>query len=437
MVVIERPRTAPPVADLNPPKAVHRDPEGARRRFPGLDAVRVLALLTVIVIHADHWPLQGGGTDRLVWSTVDELARVAVPLFVILSGFLMAYGRQDRVPWRTFATRRLTRSLLPWLVWAPVYALVGVFLTGEVPAGWQGIGGWLSLGAGHLWFLILVPQLYILFRVWPRSRRGTVMAAVLALLVQTGLCAYRLWAPAAAPLNSVFLANGFELSPFWIGYFGIGVALGARFARSRPRWPAWPFWLAVPAGAALLLSGVDVSGAASPDFAQGTGAFLRPALPLLAASVFLATALSADRLLARHRRLQAAMSLIGRYSLGIYIVHEALMYIPGRLLAGALLQHPLPTSLAGVGLLVPATLALATLVTRAMVATPLAATLGSRREPLTSRPGKGTRGPAVLYLHDKFRRGRAGSRRPRAGGRADHVRPHHREGASNDHLDLG
>jgi peptidoglycan/LPS O-acetylase OafA/YrhL len=349
------------------------------RRFPGLDAVRAIALLGVIVIHADHWPLQDGGVDRAVWSGVDLLARVAVPLFVILSGFLMTYGGQDRTPWRTFAARRLGRSLVPWLGWTPVYALAGLFLTGEVPHSWPGIGVWLSLGAGHLWFLVLVPQLYLLFGAWPRSARGLALAAGLGLVVQTGLCVYRLYAPATDPLNGVFLAHGFELFPFWVGYFGIGAALGVRFAGPGRRWPAWPFGVAVPI-AVLLLVGFDVSGAANAAFAQGTGAFLRPDLPLLAVPLFLAIALAADRILAAHRRLRAAAALIGRHSLGIYIVHEALMYLPGRLIAGGLLQRHLPTSIAGFVVLVVATLVLAALLTRLLVATPLATTLGARRE---------------------------------------------------------
>jgi peptidoglycan/LPS O-acetylase OafA/YrhL len=351
------------------------------RRFPGLDAVRATALLGVVVIHADHWPLQDGGVDQAVWSGVDLLARVAVPLFVVLSGFLMTYGAQDRTPWRTFATRRLARTLVPWLGWTPVYAAAGLFLTGEVPRSLPGIGGWLSLGAGHLWFLVLVPQLYLLFLVWPRRARGLALAAALGLVVQTGLCVYRLYAPATDLLNGVFLDHGFELFPFWVGYFGIGAALGVRFASPGPRWPAWPFWVAVPV-AALSLVGVDVSGAANAAFAQGTGAFLRPDLPLLAVPLFVAVALAADRVLTAHRRLSGAVALIGRYSLGIYIVHEALMYVPGRLLADGLLQRHLPTSVAGFALLVVATLVLAALLTRLLVGTPLAATLGVRRERL-------------------------------------------------------
>jgi surface polysaccharide O-acyltransferase-like enzyme len=356
------------VAVLNHPK-----------RFLGLDAVRALALLCVIAIHADHWPLQDAGADRALWSGVDQLARVAVPWFVMLSGFLLTC--QETGPARSFLSRRLGRSLLPWAAWVPVYALVGLFLTAEIPHSWAGLAGWLQLGAGHLWFLVLIAQLYLIVLVWPRSPRGTALAGAAALLVQVGLGVYRLWAPGDAPLQGVLLPFGFELGFCWIGYFGVGAALGARLGRSGVRWPAWPFWLAVPPAAWLLLW-IGTPGAANASFAQGTGAFLHPALPLLAVPSFLAVALTAERLLVAHRRLRRATVRLSELSLGVYIVHEALLYAPGRLLA-PLLARDLPLSLLGFGLLVAATLGLSLLATRLLVATPLAVTIGSRR---TGRP---------------------------------------------------
>jgi surface polysaccharide O-acyltransferase-like enzyme len=365
----------------------------------GLDAVRVFALLLVLVIHGDHWPLQQSGADQAVWTGVDVVSRASVPMFVILSGLLLTYRRQERMVLRVFVRRRLGRSLLPWLVWMPVYTLVGLYLTQEVPANAAGVLTWWLLGGGHLWYLVLVPQLYVVFQLWPRSPRATTILAVAALVAQTGLCIYRLYAPAGALLNGVFLSYGYEFVFFWIGYFALGAALGVRLAHHRPHWHSWPFWLAASGGAALLLS-LDISSAANSIFAQGTGAFLRPALPLLTVPLFFAVAIAAERVMpagtgragarlaspssgtTERPRLRRVILALSRYSLGIYIVHEALSYIPGRLLAGPLLQSHLPVSIVGFVVLVVATLGLAYGVTRLIVATPLAITVGLPREPL-------------------------------------------------------
>jgi peptidoglycan/LPS O-acetylase OafA/YrhL len=363
----------------------------------GLDAVRVVATLLVVVIHCDHWPLQQSGADQAVWTQLDVLARVCVPIFVILSGLLLTYLGQDRMPLPVFLRRRLARSLLPWVVWMPIYTLIGLYLTQEVSPGLSGVVSWWLLGGGHLWYLILVPQLYIIFQLWPRGPRATAVLAAVALLVQTGLCLYRLYAPAAAPLNGFFLAYGYEMFPFWIGYFALGAALGVQLRRRRPSWSSWPFWAAAAAGAALLVL-VDFADAPNATFVQGTGAFLRPTLPVFTVALFCAIAIASEPLLAARPRLRKVVATLSRYSLGIYIVHEALVYVPGRLLAGPLLQRHLPVSIVGFLLLVAATSLLAYVVTRLIVATPLAIIVGLPPEPLRWRHSErslGTSQPPV------------------------------------------
>jgi surface polysaccharide O-acyltransferase-like enzyme len=94
-----------------------------------------------------------------------------------------------------------------------------------------------------------------------------------------------------------------------------------------------------------------------------------------------AVALGADPVLRRHPRLRTAVETVSRYSLGVYIVHEALLYLPGRLLSGALESH-LPGSAVAFPVLVAATLALALVLARLLAATPLAITIGNEREDL-------------------------------------------------------
>lgn len=359
-----------------------------------MDAVRVFATLLILVIHADHWPFQQQGTDQAFWQGVDQLSRAALPLFVLLSGFLLAHRRQDQMPIGTFVRRRLGRSLLPWVAWMPVYTLVGLYLTFEIPQSVTGVTTWWKLGGGHLWYLILIPQLYVVYQLWPRGPRATAIAAAGALLLQTGLVLYRLYMPGDAPLNGLFLSYGYEFFFFWIGYFALGIALGAQSGEGWRRWPAWPFWLATAGGAALVLT-VNVSSAANAIYAQGTGAFLRPDLPLLAVPLFLAVALTMEPVLATHSGIREWVRRVSRYSLGIYITHEALMYIPGRFFSLFLLQQHIPLSILGLVLLVAATLALAYGATRLIVASPLAITVGLPREPLRARQPKAAPSPAA------------------------------------------
>ncbi len=347
--------------------------------------VRVLALALVIAIHCDHWPYQSSGVDQAVWSTLDLLFRVSVPIFVILSGFLLTYGEQHALPLSQFLRRRLGRSLIPWMAWMPAYTLIGVFLTKEIPASPEGVASWWALGGGHLWYLLLIPQLYVLFQIWPISSRGLVVGAVAAVALQVALCSYRLLAPADAPLNGFLLAHGYQLAPLWVGYFGIGLAAGRWRAEHLEAWNSWrltgPFAVAMVAGAVLL---VLANGSRTPNatFVQGTGAFLLPSLIPLAVATWAVWGLAGERLMPRWPAVSEAVKAVGRYSLGIYIVHEALTYVSGPVQYWPIARASLAVSLLLFVFQVLVTFVLAYVVARVLAATRLAITIGLPSERL-------------------------------------------------------
>lgn len=342
--------------------------------------VRVLALVLVIAIHCDHWPYQSSGLSRQVWSTLDLLFRVSVPLFMVLSGFLLTYRAQHRQPLSQFLRRRLGRSLIPWIVWMPVYTLIGLFLTHEIiPVSWAAVAQWWALGGGHLWYLLLIPQLYVLFQIWPTSNRGLQLAAVASLAIQVVLCTYRLLAPADTALNSFLLAHGYQVAPLWMGYFGVGLVAG-RWRLEHLETPnSWGLiaisGLATVAGAVLLLvaNGSDTPNA---QFVQGTGAFLLPTLIPMTIAAFVACGMAGQRLLTGRPELTHAVLAISRYSLGIYIVHEALTYVTGPVQYWSVAQASLAVSLLLFVVQVVVTFVLSYGVSRALAATPLAITIG-------------------------------------------------------------
>lgn len=354
-------------------------------RLVGLDAVRVLALLLVIAIHCDHWPYQASGPAQRVWATLDLLFRVSVPLFMILSGFLLTYRAQHALPVSQFLRRRLGRSLIPWLVWMPVYTLIGLFLTREiVPVSWTGVGSWWALGGGHLWYLLLIPQLYILFQIWPASRTGLVAAAVIALAIQVVLCSYRLLAPEDTVLNTFLLAHGYQVAPLWMGYFAIGLVAGrwrADHLEIRNSWALMGVFALATVACAVFLVLANGSSTPNAQFVQGTGAFLLPSLIPVTVAAFVACGLAGQRLLTDRPALTHAVEAISRYSLGIYIVHEALTYIPGPVQYLSIAQNSLAVSLVLFLFQVAATFALSYAVTRLLAASRLAVTVGLPPDP--------------------------------------------------------
>lgn len=350
------------------------------------DAIRAVAAIAVIGIHAVHWPSTTTPMAGRFWNGADLLFRYAVPTFVILSGVLLQRGYAGQARGLTFLGRRFGRSLVPWFFWAPIYCVAGVFLTDDVvKAG--GLASWWQYGAGHLWFLLLVPQLYMLFAIWPRTRLW--LWAGVAVAIQLALGALRILVSMdlGGLTAELSLWKGFLLFPFWIGYFAVGIALAEAFSRPPQAARRW----IVGGGIGAIVSGTGLmflpwASTPNPDFNRGTGAFLNPFLLPFTLSMLALVAVLGSRVLSGHPGIAGWAHRISGWSLGIYIVHPLLLdTITGRLLSGPL-GMGLPVSLLSFAVLMPITFALSMVVVRLLAATPLAATIGVPREPL-SLPG--------------------------------------------------
>jgi surface polysaccharide O-acyltransferase-like enzyme len=354
------------------------------RRLEAADALRALATVFVVVIHTSHWP-----TAAVLYNDLDLLSRFAVPAFMLLTGVLLSYqhgGEPDDTG--AFVQRRFSRTLLPWLVWAPIYALTGWLFTGDVVP--QSVGGlltFLSYGAGHLWFLLLIPQMYLLYLVWPHQRLW--LWAIVALAVQTGLAFYRLYGPMPLAVESqLTLWHGFQLLPFWAGYFALGLAAGRWLADSGPPKRVRASVVAVAAAATVvsgvLLIAITYGGAPHGEFQQGTGGFLLPQEPLLVVSVAALVLVAGPALVRRFHALAVTAAVLSDNSLAIYILHPLLIYLLAKRIE-FLLTPGLPTSFVGFLVLTVGGLAAATLASVLLAATPLAPTLGVARHRLDLR----------------------------------------------------
>ena len=354
-------------------------PRADSRRLLSADALRALATLWVVVIHTVAW------VSGDLYIGVDRIARWSVPAFVLLTGVLLSYRYGDgAVDVRAFMTRRLSRTLLPFAVWAPVFVVWGWAVSKDPrpSGGWLSVWTFLYWGAGHLWFLLLIPQLYLLYLVWPRRRLA--LAAATALALQVGLAFAHLFAhlPNSVP-QSLLQPHAAQLFPFWIGYFGVGVLAGRALAvRSEPR--------RVHAGLLVLAAGLTVAGGwlqvqyfggVATPLQTGTGAFVLPQEPILVIGVAALVLLTARPLLAGRRRTSAAVSFVADNSLGIYIIHPVVVYGLGRWIA-PLLAQPLPASLAGLVALTLGGLAGSAAIARLISATPLCLSVGTPRRPL-------------------------------------------------------
>jgi probable poly-beta-1,6-N-acetyl-D-glucosamine export protein len=320
--------------------------------LPELDLLRATALLAVVFIHAASWVAGGDApVQQGPYSAAIALARFSVPAFVLASGLALrhAYGRPADAG--AFLRRRALRTLAPWLAWVPVYAAVDL-IYGKVAPTPQGLATWLAYGPGHLYFLVLVAQLSLLLPVLPRGRARLAALAATALAMQVALGAARTYGQLPTGPLSWPVTNLPQLeAPFWIGWFLLGCALAADYERVRSLSRLWPVALvvAVLGGVAVLAEALVVSQDASR---QGTAAFLWPSrLPATLAIALLLLWVGRE-LAPRAAWLWAVVRAISRRSLGVYVIHLAVIEVLAHTALVALPPAPRLVVLMGGSLLV-------------------------------------------------------------------------------------
>jgi hypothetical protein len=179
----------------------------------------------------------------------------------------------------------------------------------------------------------MLPHFYVAFLAWPR-RLGTQVALALGLLaMQLTLETLRLTTilPGDA-VRQLTLWHGFEIAPFWAGYFGLVVVIGRLAALDRLRPSRGAGVVAAPAiiPAGWLLLRVTTGDPGLADFAQGTGAFLRPLLAPLVVAISLAALLRGGGVGFQHPRSHDAHRTGAEPPRpGIYIVQALILYGPG------------------------------------------------------------------------------------------------------------
>ena len=148
-------------------KKVEEQPKEKKRYF-GIDLIRVFACYLVMQTHAGEIYYIGDGgvlltADYNIWPGIfNSLARICVPLFAVISGYLLLPIKTD---YTTFLKRRFIRISFPFIIFCILYDIffyiLGAYDTKTMLINIPKIFINYGTEIGHLWYIYMILGIYL------------------------------------------------------------------------------------------------------------------------------------------------------------------------------------------------------------------------------------------------------------------------------------
>ncbi|NMH28183.1 acyltransferase [Flavobacterium silvaticum] len=311
----------------------------AKTKTLWIENLRAIATVSVILLHVSS-PLLYAHDESLnsYWwlgNVFDSAVRYCVPVFVMITGTLLL---PQEIDLKVYFSRRISRILIPFLFWSLVYIcndLLQLRADGKSFAVHDIISFSIShllYGASyHLWYVYMLICLYLVIPFlgrWIRHSSEKQIQYFLSLWI----CINAVWLFGNFGNNTVFYFGQF------IGYLVLGYYISTK---------DFKLSLKVSDKVALLLylTGVVVTLLGTYIVTERTGKFSNIFYDYRSVSVVASATgifiLTKNNAFTVNRHVSSLVSLIGKLSYGIYLVHVLVLYFLDKSGINATFIHPL------------------------------------------------------------------------------------------------
>ena len=226
----------------------------ATKRLFSIDLLRILACYLVIHQHCaqQFYAITGHvevGDDTFFVGVNSALGRICVPLFVMVSGYFLLPMRGTL---SHFVKHRLSRIVLPFLVWYAIYCVFFIFYEGQTPL--QAVGTFFGLFVNfygpleHLWYVYMIIGLYLIVPIispWLDRASKKALQFYLGLWLFSGLLPY-LHAYVSPEMWGECFWNSNSMMYYFTGFGGYLVA--GYYLRRFGALKMWLSWLLIVVG---------------------------------------------------------------------------------------------------------------------------------------------------------------------------------------------
>jgi surface polysaccharide O-acyltransferase-like enzyme len=133
-----------------------------------IDSIRIISILSVLLVHTTTRTLEATGFNLVSFPLtifLNQITRFAVPLFILISGFVLETSYNPNLSYISFVKKRFGKIFIPYIFWSVIYYLfiynqnhdnlLRVILTGD--ASYQ---------------LYFIPTLCIFYLLFPLLHKG-------------------------------------------------------------------------------------------------------------------------------------------------------------------------------------------------------------------------------------------------------------------------
>lgn len=304
-----------------------------------IDLIKVFAIFSIVLLHSAAPILDKiGEIDSFYWmigNVYDSMVRMAVPLFFMVSGFLLLNHKEE--PLAIFFKKRFLKVVIPLMVWSFIYILFMKYeLHKEINIYQMMKYSLYEKVYYHLWFLYTILGIYLVLPILKVFIKNSSQNLQIYFII--------LWAisvsiiPFINHFTGLGIKNYMPMMAGYIGYLVLGYQLAKIQITKRLLYISIFFIIIATIGTILGTHYSSVKATRFIDFFYG---YFSLFTLIQAIAYFIVLKYIGENILYKSINISRGITVMSITSLGIYLIHPIYIHILDKIGINIYASNPL------------------------------------------------------------------------------------------------